>query len=295
MSRFFSFFLVLSLGAFIFLWWIPTPCEKVLTYRIGTIDPRFSLSLDDAIQIVSKMEILWETPLKKELFQYDPTSDFRIDFVFDERQERTGIAQTLKEEMSILNADFLDFETHHADMRTSYEKKLSDYESSLSRYNTSLNALNRDIESWNAQGGAPAGVYEIMENKRLELLEEQKQLEASQVAINALRLELNQLAEEALTVQAVYNEKVAAVNTLYENDREFSQGTWFPDRIEIYEFEDQEQLLFLLAHEFGHALGLDHVSDKTAIMYAFMEDQNFSELSVTQSDIKALNMYCDQF
>jgi predicted Zn-dependent protease len=49
----------------------------------------------------------------------------------------------------------------------------------------------------------------------------------------------------------------------------------------------------VLAHEFGHALGLDHVEDPQAIMYYLMDKQNIKDLKLTTDDINALKKGCN--
>jgi len=45
----------------------------------------------------------------------------------------------------------------------------------------------------------------------------------------------------------------------------------------------------VLAHEMGHALGLEHVADAQAIMYKINQGKR---LSLTEDDIAALNAQC---
>ena len=45
------------------------------------------------------------------------------------------------------------------------------------------------------------------------------------------------------------------------------------------------------AHEFGHALGIDHVEDKQSIMHAYNLESN---IKLTTDDINALRAVCEE-
>ena len=60
-------------------------CQIPISYRLGSIDERFSIINEEAKQAISRAEEVWEKPLEKELFVYDENSNFTINFVFDER------------------------------------------------------------------------------------------------------------------------------------------------------------------------------------------------------------------
>ena len=61
------------------------------------------------------------------------------------------------------------------------------------------------------------------------------------------------------------------------------------ETITIYEFSNTTKLVRVLAHEFGHALDLDHVEDEKAIMY---EINKGTALKATDADVAELNSVC---
>jgi predicted Zn-dependent protease len=61
------------------------------------------------------------------------------------------------------------------------------------------------------------------------------------------------------------------------------------EEINIYEFDSRTALLRVLAHEFGHALGLDHNDNEQSIMHYLNSSTN---LKPTKEDLAALREVC---
>lgn len=95
--------------------------------------------------------------------------------------------------------------------------------------------------------------------------------------IRRLGAEIDNLKEQFKRTQTQYmvdhiNEKIERYNklvTAYNNSPpvEIKQGS-YQEKLEIYAFADLTDLKIVMAHEFGHALGIGHIETPGAVMNA---------------------------
>jgi predicted Zn-dependent protease len=149
-------------------------------------------------------------------------------------------------------------------------------------YDAHLSAYNREVESANRQGNIAREAYERLERERTNL-------QTAQDEINALILQLNALAWSDQTDTSQYNE---------DAEKKFTAGDCVKTdggaviTINIYQFKDDQDLALKLAHEMGHALNLNHVSNPKSVMYYLIKDQDARELALSQEDRAVLKAEC---
>lgn len=66
------------------------------------------------------------------------------------------------------------------------------------------------------------------------------------------------------------------------------QGLYYADGIDIYFFEDKDDLRITIAHELGHALGIGHTDDPATLMYPLKSKANEHLEIVTEVDLRYL-------
>lgn len=93
-----------------------------------------------------------------------------------------------------------------------------------------------------------------------------------------------------------YNEFVAYINTLIKQSnslgaKKFTEGRFDPNNntIDIFQYNDTNKLLRVMAHELGHVLGINHNKNVASIMYS-MNSATTTELS--REDREALQEVC---
>lgn len=262
---------LLAAGSF---WYRSTAdiCPVPMTYRLGTLSPEFNLNEAEAISFMSQAEAVWEEEAGRDLFIYDEDSDFVVNFVFDERQE---FADTEMTETQALDAQRQRNEQvleTVSSLQAEYQKLKENYQAKVASYEERLSAYNQTVQRYNDRGGAPAGEYEALETERRSLDAEVSDLSTMTNELNNLAEQINDLSQRGNELINAYNRQVSSYNAKYGYEREFTQGDYQGDSINIYKFSSDKELLTVMIHEFGHALGIHHVEGESSVMYYLLAD-----------------------
>ncbi len=274
------------------------PCTRPITYSLGSFDERFNISREQFSKVTSEAAGVWSAAFGKELFKQsaDPSADeLKINLTYDYRQQATEKLDEIGGEIKNDRETYEALKIKYDSLFVSYQSEKSEIESLLSAFNSRKKEYENTVKRWNDRGGAPEGEFRKLESERLALNEEAANLNARQKTFNELANTLNSTVTVLNRLVRDLNLSVRDYNTVgASTGEEFSEGEYVSDevgeRINIYQFNDLGQLKRVLEHEFGHALGLDHVDNPKAIMYRLNEGVD-DEL--TDADIAELRRVCE--
>lgn len=273
------------------------PCSIPIRYSIGHIDDRFGVSKSELVDDLAQATSIWEQPLHKKLFEYASSTedaDLLVNLTFDSRQETTNTLGKINTDIENGTAQFNTLRTQYEQQLTNYNQAKAAFDAELQAYTTKKASYENDIAYWNSHGGASKQKYAQLEQTRNELNTEQAKILQDQQHINSLVTQVNQTGASLNNVIQTHNLNVRTYNAIgASTGDEFEEGVYKNSTTErsitIFQFSDQTKFIRVLAHEFGHALGLNHVNDPEAIMYKI---NNGKDLTLTSDDRIALKVLC---
>lgn len=274
----------------------PKPCSKPITYSIGTFDTKFGITKEEFVRDIEKAGSVWEKATGKNLFEYSETGTLVINLEYDYRQQTTD---QLKEAGAAISDDRSTYNTlkeKYTSENQTYTSRKKILEQNLQEYNNQKTAYEQQVDYWNSHGGAPKSEYQTLQNQKNDLRQQGLVINKESDELSVLNKELNATITALNEVAKKLNIKVTDYNTIgTSTGEEFREGEYVSDekgiRINVYQFGDNAKLIRLLEHELGHALGLDHVEDREAIMYRLNSSTNQNP---TTADTKELQRVCEQ-
>lgn len=270
------------------------PCQEPITYQLGEVDQHFGISQKNLLTAITSAEQIWEKPSGLNLFEYAPNGTLKINLIYDYRQDTTLKLKQLGIVVKNDQATYDKLKTQFASLQKSYQTDKTNLDKLGAELDRRITIYNAEIKNLNRKGGASPAEIESIHSKEIALNQLLANFETQQNIFNNKIDEINALANTLNNLAQTLNLSVDHYNTIGSSrGEEFEEGSYKSSaagqEINIYQFDDNNKLVRVLAHELGHALGLEHVSSTKAMMYYLNNGINEKLLP---EDILQLKQHC---
>lgn len=254
------------------------PCAIPVHYAIGAVSPGFGFDDFTVGAAFTAAAQLWQAESGALLFlESTHPLAMQVDLRFDARQQGAVERRSLR---GRLEFDQGDLEREQATLqawseriernRAARERRAAELEPRLKQHEAAVLA-------WNSGSAARTEARQrALEAEGAALRAELAELERVTVALNLDVEAYNRRAEDARRRAADMRARVERYNaTAAAAPVESGRYSYDPEqgrRIEVFRAASFDELVWVLAHELGHALGIGHVDAPGAVMNALLHE-----------------------
>ena len=274
------------------------PCQEPLVYRIGPIDSRFGISEQDVAKAMKQAAAIWSEELSRPAAVESEDGNVVVTFVYDDRQETVDGELRFRERIESEQLRLDQFHRQYERQKREFEEKSEQYSRLARETLNEIEELNRWVQRRSAAGGLTQQDAARFEDRKIEIDRKQQRVEREKRNLERLAEQLNRNADRLNMMTAENNRMVDEYNDRYSGEKKFTKATYqnLPDgggAITVNTFLTRTELVLILAHELGHAFGLEHLPDSRSVMHSQMGDQElFPVLQLTEEDKAAIRNIC---
>jgi len=271
--------------------WNSHPCDSPIKYRVGEIDGRFALSKERAAEALAEAAAVWNSAAKKRLFASSQESDLPVNFIFSDQQMSNRTRQAIAASVEDIRSQAGQLQAELDRLKQDYSAKKQNLDADISAFRLKQASYNNRIARLNSNGGVSQSEIQSVEMEKGDLARQREALEYRVTELNSMRENLNGLvAQYNFRINGVRRD-VSAINA--DAGKKFIAGEYVnrygSQQIVIYEYGSFSDLVAILTHELGHALGLAHNNNPKSVMSPSSEQQDRESAEADGSALPSLS------
>lgn len=287
--------------------------------KIGSIDREYSSQITPSKlrEIIDEIEHKMEAQLGVNVFDY--SNDGKpIDILYLPPSKAQQRLDKKVESFNTKKAKLDEIQDYFPSKKKEIDSLQNEYNIQADIANTKINNLNKYVKEVNKQKSYPKDEYNKIKSyiadkksdinyeiKQKRVLESKLSKAVNQYnnkihSFNNLSRQLVMTANEIENLQRslkivrgkTFGQREITLKTTMKDGKVTKQReeSLTMDKIEIYSFENLNQLKAVLAHEIGHLVGLPHIEAKDALMNPILQDKQEINLKLTSDDIQNFKM-----
>ncbi|MDR2860983.1 MAG: matrixin family metalloprotease [Syntrophobacterales bacterium] len=269
------------------------PCGKVVTYRIGEVDGRFGISRSEFSRLVKKAAEVWSVPFSADLIQETSNGRILIEMVYDHRQDASGKMQRIGADAKEDLKTYKGLKDRHDKLQKEHAREKGKWEQDAAEYRRRLQVYREEKVASLHRGRVSEETLKHLEREHAALNAMRDELQKRQGELKELAAKKDELIPQMQGVAERHHDNASSYRK--ESERlggEYGKGVYhrWDKSITLYQYHNKDNLVQLIAHEFGHTLGIRHINDPNALMYPYDTGRKIEKLS--PADIAALKAKC---
>jgi alanyl-tRNA synthetase len=236
---------------------------------------------------------IWEFGTGRRRFYEAKNGQLKIRLIYTHRQDAVEAIKLLEAESKLVLESVNEFNTEMDRLN----RKIDEYNKRMREHDEEVARHNAEVQQYQNQPGRKPAFYQhlkrqgaILNDHAAELRSELNILEMKRKKMDAKRQNIGGEVSDFHKDQ-VSLEKILARMPDYERLGEYRQKGG-ERQINLYVVRNKKQLKLLLAHEFGHALGIGHVQQPGSLMYPRETLENTDLRTLQPGDMKAFRKLC---
>lgn len=272
------------------------PCNLPRTYQVGDIDNRFNINQQQLSKVLTRVEDIWENSLNHEILRYDPDGEIVVHLVYSDQQELIDAEQRASKQIATKRAQSNEAEKKYKRIRDEFDKKHHELQQVLNRYKELIKVYNQKGKQFTEDSQLSKDEEKELKELQQQIKEVESERNSLLKVVQELQRKVNNQSDRVNQIIDQENRLIEKYNQQFSGKRKFDQGHYIRnnngERINIYQFSSKNELKVVLAHEFGHALGLNHGDNPESIMYHLMNKQNWEDPTLTKEELIEFRNRC---